>query len=206
MTDRPTAIDAEADADTVQNVTFEELLRTVEELNTPDGYKAELIRGKIVVSPWSKLRYLRPMRLLRSQLEAHAPKAHIADTSPFLFRFPAAERGYGPDLFVADEAAFEAEGRHADGGALSLVAEFTSLSTRDADWEEKVAVYGQLVPVYLVLDMQAAEITCFWDPSPHGYRSRTTAPFGRPLHIPAPFDFDLDTAELAATPDKTGPS
>ncbi|MFD9629397.1 Uma2 family endonuclease [Streptomyces violascens] len=206
MTDRPTAKGVETDAETVQDVTFEELLRAVEELNTPDGYKAELIRGKIVVSPWSKLRYLRPMRLLRSQLEGHAPKAHIADTSPFLFRFPAAERGYGPDLFVADEAAFEAEGRHADGGALSLVAEFTSLSTRDADWEEKVAVYGQLVPVYLVLDMQAAEITCFWDPSPHGYRSRTTAPFGRPLHIPTPFDFDLDTAELAATPDKAGPS
>ncbi|WP_189968679.1 Uma2 family endonuclease [Streptomyces violascens] len=203
MIERRTAIDTDVNA--AQTMAFEELLRTVEELNTPDGYKAELIRGKIVVSPWSKLRYLRPMRLLRSQLEAHAPQGHISDTSPFLFRFPSAERAFGPDLFVADEAAFEAEGRHADGGALSLVAEFTSLSTRDAAWEEKVAVYGQLVPVYLVLDMQADEITCFWEPSPRGYRSRTTTPFGRPLHIPAPFDFDLDTAELSATADKTGP-
>lgn len=204
MIDRPTAIDT--DANSAQTIAFEELLRAVEELNTPDGYKAELIRGKIVVSPWSKLRYKMPMKRLRQQLEPHAPEGHDVDVAPFLFTFPSAARGYGPDLHVADEAAFEAEGRHADGGALSLVAEFTSLSTRDADWEEKVAVYGQLVPVYLVLDMQAAEITCFWDPSPNGYRSRTTVPVGRPLHIPAPFDFDLDTAELAATPDKTEPS
>lgn len=173
--------------------TFETLLRTVAEMNTPDGFKAELIRGKIIVSPFSKLRYSRRMRLLREQLQAHVPKGHFADTSPFLFRFPAAERGYGPDLYVADEAAFEEEGLHADGAALSLVGEFTSVSTRDADWNEKLDVYGRLVPVYLVVDMQDSEITCFWDPSPHGYRSRTTVSFGKPLHVPEPFDFAIDT-------------
>ncbi|WP_406507034.1 Uma2 family endonuclease [Streptomyces sp. NBC_00212] len=189
---------------TGEKAPFGELLRTAEELNTPDGYKTELIRGKITLSAGPELRCRRPMWLLRAQLEPHAPAGHDVDVAPFLFTFPSVARAYGPDLHVAEEAAFEAEGRHADGGALSLVAEFTSLSTRDADWEEKVAVYGQLVPVYLVLDMQAAEITCFWDPSPHGYRSRTTAPFGRPLHIPAPFDFDLDTAAFSTSPDKAG--
>ncbi|MEU7552339.1 Uma2 family endonuclease [Streptomyces sp. NPDC044571] len=173
--------------------TFETLLRTVEEMDTPDGFKAELIRGKIIVSPWSKLRYSRPMRKLREQLRASAPAGHFADTSPFLFRFSAAERGYGPDLYVADESAFDEEGRHADGAALSLVGEFTSLSTQDADWNEKLDVYGRLVPVYLVIDMSASEITCFWDPSPHGYRSRTTVSFGEDLHLPKPFDCVLDT-------------
>lgn len=173
--------------------TFEELLQTVAEMNTPDGFKAELIRGKIVVSPFSKLRYYRPMRALRKQIETHAPEGHGAETSPFLFRFSASERAYGPDLFVADEAAFDGEGRHADGAALSLVAEFTSVYTRDADWNEKLDVYGQVVPVYLVVDMQDSEITCFWDPSPHGYRSRKTVSFGEPLHVPEPFDFSIDT-------------
>ncbi|WP_239516074.1 MULTISPECIES: Uma2 family endonuclease [unclassified Streptomyces] len=162
-------------------------------MNTPDGFKAELIRGKIVLSPFSKLRYSRRMRLLREQLLTHAPDGHFADTSPFLFRFPAAERGYGPDLYVADEAAFDEEGLHADGAALSLVGEFTSVSTRDADWNEKLDVYGQIVPIYLVVDMQDSEITCFWDPSPHGYRSRTTVSFGQPLNVPKPFDFAIDT-------------
>ncbi|MGW7329499.1 Uma2 family endonuclease [Streptomyces sp. NPDC054840] len=187
MTERTTPIES------LSPPTFESLLRTVEEMNTPDGFKAELIRGKIVVSPWSKLRYVRPMRALRRQLEAHAPDGHIVETSPILFRFPAARRAYGPDLFVADESAFDAEGRHADGADLSLVAEFTSVSTKDADWNEKLVVYGLLVPVHLVVDMQASEITCFSDPSPHGYRSHKTVSFGEALPVPEPFDCAIDT-------------
>ncbi|MFD3676325.1 Uma2 family endonuclease [Streptomyces sp. NPDC058613] len=163
-------------------------------MNTPDGFRAELIRGKIVVSPWSKLRYYRRMRALREQLQNHAPDGHVADVAPFLFRFPSAARAYGPDLFVADEAAFEADGRHADGAALSLVGEFTSVSTKDADWTDKLDVYGLLVPVYLVVDMQGSEITCFSDPSPHGYRSRTTVSFGEPLHVPEPFGCVIDSS------------
>ncbi|MGW1496495.1 Uma2 family endonuclease [Streptomyces sp. NPDC002402] len=190
--ERPTPIDAPPSGD------FENLLRTVEELATPDGYKAELIRGKIVVSPWSELRCMKPMKLLRRQLGAHAPDGHSPDTAPFLFSFAHSERAFGPDLHVSDEAAFDADGRHADGEALSLVAELTSVSTKDADWQDKLEAYGRQVPVYLILDMQAEEIAAFWDPSPQGYRSHTTVSFGKPLHLPAPFDFDLDTSGFAA--------
>ncbi|MFE3767579.1 Uma2 family endonuclease [Streptomyces sp. NPDC059104] len=190
MTERATPMERAA------SPTFETLLRTVEEMDTPDGFKAELIRGKIVVSPWPGPRHLRGMRALREQLQAHAPEGQIAETSPFLFRFSAAERAYGPNLFVADGSAFEGEGRHVEGAALSLVGEFTSVSTRDADWNEKLDVYGRLVPVYLVVDVQDAEITCFWGPSPRGYRSRTTVSFGEGLPVPRPFGFAIDTTGL----------
>ncbi|GGZ56949.1 Uma2 family endonuclease [Streptomyces bluensis] len=195
MIERPAAMDASGSG------AFEDLLRTVEELDTPDGYKAELIRGKIVVSPWPKPRYQPVMRSLRRQLEPHAPEGHHVDAAPFLFSFPGAERAFGPGLHVAHETAFDAEGRHADGAALSLVAELTPVSaedaTKDADWLDKLDTYGRVVPVYLVLDIQVQEVTAFWDPSPKGYRSRTTVPFGRALHVPAPFDFELDTSEFA---------
>ncbi|MFF4348034.1 Uma2 family endonuclease [Streptomyces sp. NPDC001530] len=180
---------------------FEDMLGIVEELDTPDGYKAELIRGKVVDSSWPELRHMRPLRSLRRQLERHTPDGHDADVTPFLFSFPAAECAFGPDLHVADEAAFEAEGRHADGAALSLVAELTSDSSKDADWLDKLDTYGRVVPVYLVLDMQVEEITAFWDPSAKGYRSRTTVPFGKPLHIPAPFDFELETSGFTVPQD-----
>ncbi|MER6011237.1 Uma2 family endonuclease [Streptomyces bluensis] len=192
MIERPAAIGAS------RSGAFEDMLRSVEELDTPDGYRAELIRGKIVVSPWPKLRHQRVMRSLRRQLEPYAPEGHDVDVAPFLFSIPGAERAFGPNLHVADEAAFDAEGRHADGAALSLVAELTPVSTesatKDSDWLDKLDTYGRVVPVYLVLDMQVQEITAFWDPSPKGYRSRTTVPFGRALHVPAPFDFELDTS------------
>ncbi|MFJ6595696.1 Uma2 family endonuclease [Streptomyces violaceusniger] len=181
---------------------FEELLRTTEELDTPDGYKAELIRGKIVVSPWSRPFYKRHMRSLRLQLAPHVPEGHDADTSPFLFSFPTSERAYGPDLHVADLKAFVGDARHVDGAALSLVAELTSVSTRDVDWQEKLEVYGRHVPVYLVLDMQTEEITAFWDPSDHGYLARMTVPFGKPLPIPAPFGFELETTDFVDEPEE----
>lgn len=183
---------------------FDDLLRTTEELDTPDGFKAELIRGKIVGSPWSRPSYKLYMRSLRLQLAAHVPEGHDADTSPFLFSFASSERAYGPDLHVADLAAFRGNARHVDGDALSLVAELTSVSTRDVDWKEKLEVYGRHVPVYLVLDMRAEEITAFWDPSDHGYRARTTVPFGKPLPIPAPFGFDLDTSEFVGPEEPEG--
>ncbi|MFD9728016.1 hypothetical protein [Streptomyces sp. NPDC059072] len=99
---------------------------------------------------------------------------------------------------MVDESAFEGEGRHLDAAALSLVAEFTSVSTKDADWDEKLDVYGRLVPIHLVVDMQDSEITCFWDPSPHGYRSRTTVSFGESLPVPTPFGFKIDTTGFRA--------
>ncbi|MER6560947.1 Uma2 family endonuclease [Streptomyces sp. NPDC001027] len=188
MSERPRAME------TSPSGSFEDMLGIVEGLDTPAGYKAELIRGKIVVSPWSKLRYKRVMKALRLQLEPHAPEGHDVDVAPFLFTFAGSERGYGPYLHVADETAFEAEGRHADGAALSLAAELTSDSTKDVDWLDKMATYGQIVPVYLLLDMRVGEINVMWDPSPKGYRSRTNVPFGRPVRIPAPFDFELDTS------------
>ncbi|MCF3181251.1 Uma2 family endonuclease [Streptomyces polychromogenes] len=173
--------------------TVEDMLRTVEEMDTPDGYKAELIRGKIIVTPWSKFYYFPPMESLQEQLKAHAPDGHVATFAPFLFSFPSAGRAYGPDVYVVDRAVFKEKERHGNAENLSLVAEFTSSSTKDVDWQEKLRVYGELVPVYLVVDMQAEEITCFSDPSPQGYRAHRTVPFGNPLSVPAPFDFEIDT-------------
>lgn len=106
-------------------------------------------------------------------------------------------------MHVADEAAFDAAGRHADGTALSLAAELTSDSTKDADWLDELDTYGRVVPVYLLLDMQLQEVTAFWDPSPRGYRSRHSVPFGEPLHVPEPFGFDLDTSAFAVRPSRS---
>jgi Uma2 family endonuclease len=186
MIERPTAIQGSAPEG------FEDLLRIAEELDVP-GYKAELIRGRIVMSPWSQIRYMSPMLYLCEVLGAHAPDGHVANTARFLYAFPYASRAYGPDLYVVDRAAFRGPCRHVNGAALSLVAELTSVSTRDADWDEKLKVYGRQVPVYLLLDMQSEKVTMFWDPSDEGYQSHTTVPFGKTLSVPEPFGFELDT-------------
>ncbi|WP_164555658.1 MULTISPECIES: Uma2 family endonuclease [unclassified Streptomyces] len=192
MAERPTTSGTESGS-------FEDLLRTLDELDVPDGYKAEIIRGTIVVSPWSKGYYHRVMRQVCRQLEPHLPAGHSIGFGPFLYVFPGDERAYGPDVHAAPDSAFETTSRHLDGEALSFVAELTSPSTRDDDMTDKVETYGKAgVPVYLLLDMQEERATVFSMPSAKGYESRDTKPFGEKLAIPAPFDSVLDTTDFKA--------
>ncbi|WP_324610782.1 Uma2 family endonuclease [Streptomyces acidiscabies] len=172
---------------------FEALLTTLDELDVP-GYRAEIVQGSIVLSPWSRGYYVKVMQLICDRLGPHLPEGHLLTTSPALYVFPGDERAYGPDIHAASEEAFATLSPRLDGEALSFVAELTSPSTRDNDLTEKVRVYGRAgVPVYLLLDMQEEEATVFSSPSPKGYDSLRTKPFGEKLHLPAPFDCELDT-------------
>jgi Uma2 family endonuclease len=192
MAERPTINGTEPDS-------FEDLLDTLDELDVPDGYKAEIIRGNIVVSPWSKGYYHRVMHLVCKQLEPHLPAEHFISYGPFLYVFPGDERAYGPDIHVAPERVFETTSNRLDGEALSFVAELTSSSTRDDDLTDKVLTYGKAgVPVYLLLDMQEEQATVFSMPSAKGYEARCSKPFGEKLPIPQPFDCVLDTTEFKA--------
>ncbi|WP_405885610.1 Uma2 family endonuclease [Streptomyces sp. NBC_01136] len=178
---------------------FEALLDTLDELRVPDGYKAEIIRGNIVESPWSKGYYVRVMNLVCRQLQPHLPEDHLISQAPMLFVFPGVERAYGPDIHAAHERALDTTSNRLDGEALSFVAELASPSTREDDLADKVAAYGRAgVPVYLVLDMQEEQATVFWAPTAKGYEGSFPKPFGEELHIPDPFDCTLDTSGFHA--------
>ncbi|MFI2377213.1 Uma2 family endonuclease [Streptomyces sp. NPDC018964] len=178
---------------------FEEMLDLLDELQLRDGFKAEIIRGNIVVSPWSKGYYHRVMHLVCEQLRQHLPEGHHISSGPFLYVFPGEACAYGPDIHVAHERAFETESNRLDGEALSFVAELTSTSTRHDDLTNKVEVYRKAgVPVYLILDMQEEQATVFSMPSDKGYEACETKPFGEKLSIPAPFGCVLDTTGFKA--------
>ncbi|MGW3651026.1 Uma2 family endonuclease [Streptomyces sp. NPDC000878] len=198
MTERPITIRG------TEPLSFEGLLDALDQLDLPDGYRAEIIKGNIVVSPWSKGYYSRVMKLVRRQLEDFLPEGHLIDSSPLLFVFPGVERAYGPDIYAAHERTLETDSNRLDGEGLSFVAELTSPSTRIDDLTDKVEVYGKAgVPVYLVLDMQEEEASLHLDPYEHGYKSRLTKPFGEKLYIPDPFGCELDTAGFQAPPDES---
>ncbi|MET8814324.1 Uma2 family endonuclease [Streptomyces sp. NPDC004549] len=178
---------------------FEALLDGLDELVVPVGYKAEIIKGNIVLSPWSKGYYHRVMELVCAQLAPALPEGHTIGSAPFLYVFPQDERAYGPDIHAAPRQVYETASNRLDGEALSFVAELTSASTRDDDLTDKVEVYGRAgIPVYLILDMQEERATVLWTPSAKGYESSCTKPFGEELYIPAPFDRPLDTTGFRA--------
>ncbi|KOV64976.1 Uma2 family endonuclease [Streptomyces sp. MMG1121] len=178
---------------------FEDLLNALDELHVPDGFKAEIIRGNIVVSPWSKAYYLDVMDLVCDQLRARLPEGHRISAAPALYVFPGVERAYGPDIHAAHRKTRRTASNRLDGDGLSFVAELTSPSTRDDDLTDKVERYGKSgVPVYLLLDMQEELATVYWSPTAKGYASHLTVPFGEKLLIPAPFDCTLDTIGFQA--------
>ncbi|WP_019886120.1 hypothetical protein [Streptomyces purpureus] len=48
--------------------------------------------------------------------------------------------------------------------------------------------------------MQEQDTTVFWEPYEKGYASRLTQPFGGKVHVPAPFDCELDTSDFEPAP------
>lgn len=184
---------------------FEELCEALDELDVPDGFKAEIIKGNIVVSSWSKAYYLDVMDLVRDQLRPHLPEGHEIDSAPGLYVFLGVERAYGPDIHAAHHQTRRTTSRRLGGEGLSFVAELTSPSTRDDDVTDKVERYGKAgVPVYLLLDMQEDSATVFWSPTAKGYASHLTVPFGEKIRIPAPFDCNLDTTGFEAPSENVG--
>lgn len=184
---------------------FEELLTLLDELRVPDGYRAEIIRGSIVVSPWSKAYYLDVLEAVCDQLRPYLPEGHRISANPFLYVFPGTERAYGPDIHAAHRRASRNTSNHLDGEALSFVAELTSTSTREDDLTDKVDVYAAAgVPVYLVLDMQKEQAIVYSSPSAGGYEVRFSKPFGAKIYIPDPFGYALDTSGFQAPEEEAG--
>ncbi|MFD7441870.1 Uma2 family endonuclease [Streptomyces sp. NPDC059909] len=199
MLERPTTIDTPHGSQR-----FEALCRTLLSMEVPDGYRAEIVGGNIVMSPWSRGFYLPIMESIQDQLKPERREGHTMSAAPFLFTFPGEERAYGPDIHAAATAAFQTDSHYIDGEALSFVCELTSSSTRLVDWQDKVPVYGRSgVPVYLLIDVQEKAATVFWEPSAKGYLSRTTVPFGAKLEIPDPFGCELDTSTFQIPAEST---
>ncbi|MDT0345256.1 Uma2 family endonuclease [Streptomyces litchfieldiae] len=189
MMERPSTIS------TPEQTEFEKLCRTLEQLDVPVGYRAEIIGGSIVMTPWSQGFYLDVMESLADQLRPHAPKGHRVSVAPCLYVFPQWERGFGPDLHVADAGATRVRSIRLPGEALSLVAELTSESTAERDRSDKVERYGKAgVPVYVLVDMLTFRVVVFSRPGEDGYRTHNEFKFGETVRIPEPFDCKLDTS------------
>jgi hypothetical protein len=176
---------------------FREHLTTASKLEAP-GHNVEVLGGNIVVSPFARWSVFKPQSSVIDQLEDHVPEGLWVSGTPFKFMFPERHAALGPDIYVVDPELAVNESAYAPCESLALVAEITSPSTRINDLTLKLDVYGHsAVPIYLLFDLRERQTTVYSAPSDRGYRTQTTAAFGDPVRIPAPFDFELDTTAFA---------
>ncbi|MCX5523698.1 Uma2 family endonuclease [Streptomyces bobili] len=170
-------------------------------LDTPEGFRAELVEGEIVVTPppdgdhedYIGLFVTQVIRKSRTDMQFSGNKG---------LKLGKAE-GCPRDHVIPDGTFAPAVLRLYRGAApwmpcqgVVMVLEVTSTKPK-ADREVKRRCYARAgIPHYLLVDRETSEVTLLSNPGQDDYRKRFTVPFGKHLTLPEPFAFDLDTADF----------
>ncbi|MDV9195342.1 Uma2 family endonuclease [Streptomyces sp. Wh19] len=167
-------------------------------LDTPEGFRAELIEGEIVVTPPPDGDHEDYIGLILEQVITRSrTKMQFSGNKGLKLR----SGGSCPRNHVIPDGTFAPAELRLYRGAepwmpcagVALVVEVTSSRPR-ADRTDKRYCYARgPIPLYLLVDREDSSVTLFSDPEGDDYRQHTTVPFGKPLSIPEPFAFDLET-------------
>jgi Uma2 family endonuclease len=171
-------------------------------LDTPEGYRAELIDGEIVVSPPPDRNHGHIIWRIVQQISRnssvemdYAPQVGLIVPSRGI---PDEDR-FEPDAAFAPAklSVFQSGPSWDTPDGIELVLEVTS-SSADRDRNAKRLGYAAAgIPLYLLIDRKFRKVVLFSDPQDGDYLGKSEVHFGLKLHLPKPFDFTLDTAPFA---------
>lgn len=174
--------------------------RTLEEIHESldvPGWRIEMLGGRIVMSPSSIKLHSRIINWLSRKLDALCDDKGWECLTNVTLDLPTTRERIEPDLLVypLDEATDGQWLLPVDRAILAV--EVVSSSSRHDDYETKRKACGlSRVPLYLVIDPEAASLTLYSLPGEEGYRQATPLPAGGRLDLPEPLGFTLDTAEM----------
>lgn len=177
------------------------VLRDFLSLETPDGYRAELIDGEIVVTPPPGGNHERCISLVMEQVFcSSATRMHASGNKGLIVPAVAGQDRVIPDLTFApaDLDLFLDAPSWMRPSGVAMVAEVTS-SLPELDRRAKRRAYAAArIPLYLLIDREEKRVMLFSGPVRDEYVSTSSVPFGDSLELPAPFSFTLQTDGLAA--------
>jgi Uma2 family endonuclease len=172
-------------------------------LDTPEGYRAELIDGEIVVTPPPNGNHEHCISRIVEQVfassatrmdfgghkglivpgTATAIPGHLIPDLTFTPRDKGLFRDAPPWMFPADVA---------------MVVEVTSSSPVNDCFGKRHGYAAAKIPLYLLVDRQQGLVTLFSDAVRDDYTTQTQVPFGGSIKLPPPFSFTLETEDFAA--------
>ncbi|MEV4501973.1 Uma2 family endonuclease [Streptomyces klenkii] len=136
----------------------------------------------------------KPLTKIRRQIEPATDKLGCVIGAGNV-DLPGTSNWYIPDMAVVPEHLQEAD--VVVPGQTLLVVEVTSDSGGDTDRIVKRRRYAEFgAPLYLLVDRQERTCTLFSGPGELGYMKSDGCRFGESLHLPQPFDLELDTSEF----------
>lgn len=178
---------------------WDDLVRFWEEMEWPEGSKVEIIEGIITVSPAPAYRH----NLIADSIQRRLYSVIPPDWGIFQTLAIAVPSRMGmlvPDLVVAPRRDHTESDTHIPAALAELVVEVTSKSNARDDRVSKPAAYATAgIPLYLLVDRWATDgptATLYGEPRGDVYRPLSTAKFGEPIKLPAPFDLVIDTSEF----------
>ncbi|MCD0448993.1 Uma2 family endonuclease [Actinocorallia sp. API 0066] len=168
----------------------------IAELAVPEGFKAELIDGEIILSPSPPRLHARLIRAIEAQLLAgHDGWECSLEQTIEHPKFPDLPQ---PDLALvpfSDDAA--EDGTWWPAEEVLLAVEVLSHSNSTNDTVAKPRLYARFgIPLYLIVDPFGGQCTLYAKPREGQYEDKIAFPFGAPVALPAPVAVELDTTRF----------
>ncbi|WP_329090729.1 Uma2 family endonuclease [Streptosporangium sp. NBC_01469] len=168
------------------------------------GLRAEVIDGRLVVSPLGTPEHARMAMRLFSELRHLIAEGDLnAYTGNVAVRVDGSHDSVVPDFVLAPVDCPRWGARELLSSGLLMVAEIVSPGSAVDDRDRKPAIYASGgVPVMLLIDPVAtpATVTVLSDPKEGEYRTSTRVETGSRLHLPEPVGFTLDTSIFVDAP------
>lgn len=182
----------------VSDASFEDLERAYEEYDEP-GRRAELIGGRLLMSPTASFGHsLIVDRLIEALWDVKQSNGWALHPNLGLYSAATRDRMV-PDLMVTTRDAPLYDQSHVYGHGVLLAAEVISPGSAADDTGVKPNAYARAgVPIMLLIDPlpETPVVTLLAGPTGARYETRTVAPQGKTLDLPAPFSLTIDTAAL----------
>jgi Uma2 family endonuclease len=167
----------------------------------PDGWRVELIEGDIHVTPPANGEHEEiisdTVEQVIVQVRAHSKGLRAYTGIGLRLTNSDTADKVEPDIAIAPRGSFRNDQYYHSPEPVLLVAEITSKSTGRTDRTKKLRGYASAsIPLYLLIDRNSGRAVLHSEPAKGHYTRIAEVELGKPLALPEPLGFELDTSEF----------
>lgn len=170
-------------------------------LDTPEGYRAELIDGEIVLTPPPNGNHEHCIsRIVEQVFAGSATRMDFGGHKGLIVPDSTGLGHFIPDLTFAprDLDLFRGAPPWMPSEGVAMVVEVTSSSPDHDRFGKRYGYASAKIPLYLLVDRKKTQVTLLSDPVRDDYTALSQVMFGGTIKLPPPFSFTLETKDFAA--------